>query len=47
MNELPVYVAVCDRCEWHMCLMNQNVIQYHAEAHMMETGHICLIKELS
>lgn len=42
-----VYEARCDNCPWKMTLLAEHVIQYHAEEHMMESGHIVQIKEIN
>lgn len=44
--ETSVFEAKCNECGWKMILMNEHVVQYRAEEHMMETGHIVSIEEV-
>lgn len=44
--ETSVFEATCDDCQWHVVLLEEHVVQCHAESHMMETGHIVNIKEV-
>ena len=43
---ISIYEAYCDQCGFKMALLNESILQYHAEQHMMETGHTVNIKRI-
>ena len=46
MAEISVFEAKCNECKWKLTLLSQGIIEYHAEEHMMESGHTVQITEI-
>ncbi len=44
--ETAIYEGKCSQCSWYMTLLREDVVQEHAEEHMMETGHTVQVTEV-